>query len=218
MAYRLGSKKVAVGALIALGAVGGSVAYAYPPGTSMNISATATPTGYGGANVVVTVHNANPECQINIKVQGANEVVVPAERGGTPEAEVITRTVVTTASRGQRKVTVKATNCTAREKSQTVFDIIDARLETNSTVYEQGDQFTVRAFGFTPHARIVFRFTPASGAPGLEQSATDLTDRKGNARARFRIKGNAPTGNWVLSAFTGSVHNETTLEVEHPSR
>jgi hypothetical protein len=216
MPKRLGSTKVAVSALIAMGAIGGSVAYAYPSATSMVVSATAQPTGNGGASVVVTVYNANPHCQIDIDVQGADAVVVPAERTGTPEATSITRTVTSATGAGQSKVKVTAANCTTKEKTQTVFDIIEPRLETNSTVYYQGDQITVRGYSFTPDANITLRLTPGGADKSLEQTATDVTNKKGEARGRFSIPGNAPTGNWVLSAYTGSVHNETIIEIEHP--
>ena len=212
MPNRLGPIKVAVSAVIALGAVGGSVAYAYPSGTSMDVTASGAVNSNSVTDVAVTVVNANPNCQINIKVQGAPVIVVPAGRTGA-EATQITRTTTISATSGQHRVRVSATDCSARERTQTVFDVADSGVRTSSKVYHRGDQFIVSAFGFTPNAHITFRLTPASGGPSLEQITPNVTNRQGKAQARFTIKGNAPTGDWVLSAYTGSVHNATTIQI-----
>lgn len=112
-----------VTALVALGAVGGSVAYAYPSGVSMNVTAHAMLMDGGMTDVAVTVYNANPHCQINIQVEGASRIIVPAGRTGTPESTTFTRTATVDARPGQRRVTVTTAQCSARERAKTHFRV-----------------------------------------------------------------------------------------------
>lgn len=205
MSKALLNRKTAVVALAATALLAGGVAYAYPNGTQLTVSARATPAGDGQAEVLVTIANADPRCATRIRVEGAPETVFAPG--------VLTGTVSIPISSGRFRVAARALDCEERERARSEFVILDARAAGESATVPRRTNFEVAYTGLDPASTVTATATLQGSDPLVQVSESDDVDRRGEATAKFRFR---RAGVWVITTEStppGTTINAVTVEV-----
>lgn len=208
MSNLLFNRKSATVALAATAVLGGGVAFAYPSGTPLSVSASAAPTtdaGHEGqVKVMVTVSAANPTCATRINVAGAPTTVFPA---GTS-----TGAVYIPAGSGRRRVEARTQSCRKGEKehAHSQFVVLDAKATGNATS-PRGRNYRVQLTGLDPSS-VVTSTATLQGATLKQVVDNAAVDKRGTATVKFKLK---VTGTWVISSVispSGTV-NSVTVDV-----
>jgi hypothetical protein len=199
------TKKIVGAAILGAAIVGGTAAYAYPPGVrTMTASVGSVPSTGGGSDVTVTVSNSNPACDIKLDVN-ESKVVVPSGHG-----ETFAQTVHIRAERGRHSVTVKTVGCSGLDKESTKasFVLLKPHIDTKSSI-KHGSVFTVTVKDFPPNTAFT---VVASGPPGSTAPApwNGTTDSKGLGKVKISLPS---AGTWSITASGGGVTQSATIEV-----
>jgi type 1 fimbria pilin len=203
------TRKFAVIALAAAAVLGGGVAYAYPPGQALTVSATASPDGAGKTTVLVTVSNANPSCQIRLEVDGT-QTLLPKSASTT-----ITTSLTINSVAGRHSISARTEGCTkgSKEHAKSRFVILDAKTESAPTTRVRKN-YLVRLHGFAPASTVTLIATGPGGVPQLTES--DTVDRRGDAKVKFKfpvlgtwsiVTTVSPAGGTAVSPITVQVTN-----------
>jgi hypothetical protein len=189
MAIKLLSRKTAIAGLVMVAGLGGGVAYAYPSGTAMTVSATATTSGTS-APVTVTVANGNPACQIRVNVDGGPDIVLPA---GTS-----TTTVTIPAVAGSHSVRARTVDCPkgAKEHAKSKFVILNAQASHAATAQVKKN-YEVTYSGLQPDDILTVTATLSGSSPLQQLVDSDSVDKRGNAKVKFKFKS---AGTWSISS------------------
>ena len=207
MSNLLFNRKSATVALAATAVLGGGVAFAYPSGTPLSVSASAAPTtdaGHEGqVKVLVTVSAANPTCATRINVAGAPTTVFPA---GTT-----TGAVYIAAASGRRRVSARTVDCRKgeREHAHSQFTVLDAKATGNATS-PKGKNYRVELTGLDP-ASFVTATATLQGETLTQDVDKASVDKRGTATVKFKLK---VAGTWVVSSVispSGEVNSVTVV-------
>jgi hypothetical protein len=189
------SKKTAIAGLAAVAVLGGGVAFAYPAGTDLTVSASATQTD-GVTSVMVSVGNANPTCATRIQIDSGNEVVLPA---GTT-----TTTVPFGSVNGSHSVSARTVDCAKGEKehAKSQFVVLNAQA-SGATTAKVKKSYAVNLSGFQPGSNVTVTATLVGSNPLVQVLDTDVADKRGTAKTKFKF---TATGDWsVVTTATGGV-------------
>ena len=186
MIRRLNRKTVAA-VVVTAALLGGGVAAAYPPGTELEVSATAQATPDGKASVTVTVANADPRCSIRIRVEGADDVVLPP---GT-----FTTTVIADVGPGRRRVAARTIDCEDNEHDKDQFVILDAKA-SGAPTSPVGSSYRVEITGVEPGVTVTSTATLQGSNPLVQRVKSDVADKRGEATNKFKFN---REGTWVIT-------------------
>jgi type 1 fimbria pilin len=207
MANKFLSRKTAIITLVATAGLGGGVAYAYPSGTAMTVSASASATTPGGnAPVMVTVSNVNPACQTLVSVDDGSSVLLPP--GAT------TTTITISSSPGRHSVTARTVDCPKGEKehAKSKFVIVDASVTAPPTAKVKKN-YEVDYAGLEPDSIVTVTATLPGSSPLKQLVESDSVDRRGAAKVKFKFP---TTGTWSVSTSvspSGTPVNPFTVNV-----
>jgi hypothetical protein len=185
VSIRLASRRSAVvGLAVTTVIAGGVAAYAYPPQSPMEVSATATATGPTTGTISVTVANANPSCGLSIRVDGAT----PREQELSPGVTTATFTGVT----GDRDhdVRVRTISCTKgsdKEHARTSVVVPRGQAVPQGTA-QYKSYFRVDVSGVQNDTEIVLTATPPAGSP-VQDVDTANSRGEGNVKVRLNQHG-----------------------------
>jgi hypothetical protein len=198
VSIRITKRRSAVVALAATAVMAGGVAaYGYPNGTEMTVSATAGPTDpAGGTSITVTVSNANPACQIRVRIDNDNEQILPVS--GTSATTTI---VVAPAIEGRHTVRARTVNCTEgadKEHAKSRFVVEDAMV-TGPANADLGKYYRLTISGLEPGTPVSLVATAPDGSPSVGPAQDDVANNRGEAKLRVRL---TEAGTWsvVVSA------------------
>ena len=191
---RMFSRKTLIVALVATAMLGGGVAFAYPPGTKLTVTATAAPSG-GATKVLVSIQNANPTCATKIEVEGGATVIFPA---GTTTGEV-----TIPAGTGRRRVEARTVDCPkgSKEHAHSNFSILNA----HATVTGSNSRYEVEYTGLDAKSTVTATATRSGSSEQVVKSGN--VDNRGEATIKIRLR---TAGTWVITSVisppgTGSV-------------
>jgi hypothetical protein len=200
------TKKIVGAAILGAAIIGGTAAYAYPPGVAtMTASVGSVPATGGGSDVTVTVSNSNPSCDIKLDVN-EQEVLVPAGQ----HAETFSRTIRINAERGRHSVTVKTVGCAGlnKESTKASFVLLKPHIDTKSSI-KNGSKFTVTVKDFPPNTAFS---VVAMGPSGSTAPApwTGTTNSKGLGKVKISLPS---PGAWSITASGGGVTQSASIQV-----
>jgi hypothetical protein len=183
-------RKIAIVALAAIAVLAGGVAFAYPPGMRLAVSATASndPAHPGQTTVLVTVTNANPSCSTRINVDGGNEVLL---------APGVTSTTVYIDPRpGRHTVRARTVGCEkgSKEHARNKFVTLDAKA-SGATSSPKGKNYRVDFTGLDPDSSVTSMATRVGGNQPVG-AESDHADRRGEATVKFKLK---ESGTWTIT-------------------
>jgi hypothetical protein len=189
MATTFLTRKTAIVALVATAGLGGGVAYAYPSGTAMTVAAAAAATSGNNADVMVTVSNANPACQLLVMVDGAPSALLPAG--------ITTHTFTVVASMGRHSVRARTVDCPKgqKEHAKSKYVILNAQASHLGTATLKKN-YAVGYSGLQPADVLTVTATLAGSSPLEQMVKTDTVDRRGNAKIKFKFR---TAGTWSIS-------------------
>jgi len=199
---RIRKRTAAIGVAAVVGVGGGvaGVAYAYPSGVPMTISASATKVDDSTQSVTVSLGNADPRCATTVTVNGTYFTTLTA---GTT-----TYTATIPFQSGRNRVRARTVDCDLRERSRVDYVIPDASISGPSAVGE-GSRVRYRLSGLEPGTTVTVQAVRSGG--GAVYSDTDVVNRRGEASVRFRFR---ETGTYAVTAsVNGSVVTSTSITV-----
>lgn len=199
---RISKRTAAVGlaAVVALGGGAAGVAYAYPSGVPMTVSASSTKVDDSTQSVTVSLGNSDPRCSTTITVNGTYFTTL------TGGATTYTGTVPFVS--GRNRVRARTVDCDLRERSRTEYVVPDAAISGPSSVAE-GGRVRYRLSGLEPGTTVTVQAVEAGGAASY--SDTDVVNRRGEASVRFRFR---VAGTYAVTAsVNGSVVTSTSITV-----
>ena len=184
-----------VGIAIALtAAIGGTAAYAYPPGTAMTISKPdRLPAPKHKATYRITVNNVQPGCLVEVSAGNAKETGT-AGSGGT-----VTVTLTFNANGGKRQIKARTVGCDPKETASRFLTVKEAHLEGPASV-KRYESFTIKAEHYPPNLAVTFTATKNNRT--VVRNAT--TDKYGQAYVSFWLP---EKGAWaIVGAGNGEAH------------
>jgi hypothetical protein len=189
------NKKTAVVGLAAVAVLGGGVAFGYPAGTDLTVSASATQSG-GNTSVMVSVGNANPTCATRIQLDGGSEFVLPA---GTTTATVPFGT-----ASGSHSVSARTVDCAkgAKEHAKSKFVVLNAKASGAGSATVKKN-YQVDLSGFDAGSTVTVTATLPGSNPLVQIQQSDTADKRGTGKVKFKF----PTaGTWsIVTTATGGV-------------
>jgi hypothetical protein len=199
------TKKIVGFAILSAAIVGGTAAYAYPPGqATMTASVASVPKDTGGSDITVTVSHSNPGCNIKLDVN-EQEITVPAGHG-----ETFTQVIHINAERGRHSVTVKTVGCAGlnKESTKASFALLKPHIDTKSSI-KHGSSFTVTVKDFPPNtAFTVVPTGPAGSTAPAPWNGT--TDSKGLGKVKISLPS---AGSWSIVASSGGTSASANIDV-----
>ena len=172
--------------LLLVGGGAGVTAYAYPPGTHMQMSV--TPQGNDRKHherYIATVTQAQPGCKVRFHADGDQETAVVGS-DGTASASFS----ADSAHHGVIRVTAETARCSSHEQAAASIVISSRKVERDSEV-RHSHSFKVQARDWEPRSDIQFWAT--DGKRTIRCSGK--TDRDGSAECSFTL----PTkGRWAI--------------------
>lgn len=194
----LSTRKTVMGALLGAGLLGGGVAFAYPVGTPLTVSATASPDG-GNISVMVTVTNANPSCNTQIEIDGNVVGTLPAN-GSTTQTATYPLPGSTT---GRHKVSARTENCAKgqKEHDHSRFVISNAMV-TGPATGSAGDTYRADFTGFAPGTSVTVTATLAGSSPLVQVSDDDVANSKGDGKVHFKFPKGHPGTYTITTAVS----------------
>jgi hypothetical protein len=189
------TKKAAIVGLSAAALLGGGVAYGYPSGTALTVSATAAPMN-GTVKAMVSVANANPTCATRIRIDNGNEVVLPA---GTTTTTIDLGTVT-----GRHSVTARTVDCAKgqKEHAKSKFVVLDGKATGDATAHVK-KKYPVAISGFEPGTDVTVTATLVGSNPLVQVHDSDTVNKRGEAKTSFKFP-QAGTWSVVTSGIGGS--------------
>lgn len=196
------TKRVAGAAIIGAALIGGTAAYAYPPGTSMTASIQAGPRddGHRGTKLNVLVTNSNPACAISFHANGSQ-----ATRAAGHTVDFY-QTLLINAERGRHTVTVRTVDCAwpNKESTKSKVQLLKPHIDTKSKV-KRNSPFTITVKDFPPSSP----FTVVATMSGQQSvSCNGQTQSKGLGKCKLALPA---AGNWGLVATGGGVTATTSV-------
>lgn len=201
MTSRISKKAAAFGVAAVVGIGGGAagVAYAYPSGVPLTVSASATRISDTESTVTVSLGNADPRCQTRLSINGTE---VTLDAGQTTFSGVVNT------GTGRNRVRARSVNCTLRENARVDFVVPNAQL-TGSTTGIAGERIRYQLSGLQPGTEVTVTAVRAGG--GATYSDTDVVDRRGEASVRLRFRS---AGTYAVTAtVAGSTVGSTTVTI-----
>ncbi|GLY17246.1 hypothetical protein Kisp01_42610 [Kineosporia sp. NBRC 101677] len=193
MTRMLSRKAAAVGVAALVGVGGGvaGVAYAYPSGVPLTVSASAS-TANGQTVLTVSLGNADPRC--------ATEITVNGNYFGTLTGGQTTLSAPIPNTSGRNRVRARTIDCDLKERARSEFVIPNAQLSGPGTAAVK-DRVEYSLTGLEPGTTVTVTAVRSGG--GATYSDTDVVDRRGEAEVRIRYK---VSGTYAVSAsVNGSV-------------
>jgi hypothetical protein len=192
---KLANRKTWVVALAAAAVLGGGVAFAYPPGTNLTVSATATPTAGGKASVLVTIANADPSCKTKVTVRDTptqTQIFAPGQTTGT---------FTITAAPGRSRVKARTFDCAkpSKEHARSTFVILDAKAVGRSATIRRKSNWRVEYTGLDPDSAVTATATLDGSSPLVQLVESENVDQRGEATVKFKFK---TPGHYVISTQT----------------
>lgn len=175
----------AAGALLLGTTVALAPAVAYPPGTSLVVSATQTPIPGKAHNFVITITNGRPGCKAITSIQGRTKTTRLDSTGSATVSLSIAK------KPGRYSVKVKTVSCKYNESTSTIVDVTDWKISHKPTA-KKNTSFPVSAKGWIAKQPITFSLT--NGSTTLTWTAR--TDSEGNAAKK--VKAPYP-GVWAIT-------------------
>ncbi|GAB3257450.1 hypothetical protein [Kineosporia babensis] len=191
MALRSRSGKLAIAGALTLVGVGGGIAYAYPPGTPMEVSASAAPNGDGTADVTVTVTQVNPTCSTRIIIDGVEYAVLPPGQTSIEVPNV-------PAEEGRQRVRARNVNCAEgdKEHARADFTVLNGAISTDSDLVT-GKNVRFELTGMAPVGAEVSVTATRLGGGSSPEPQSDRVDRRGKAKVKFKF---TQSGTYAISA------------------
>jgi hypothetical protein len=194
VSIRLASRRSAVvGLAVTTVIAGGVAAYAYPPSSPLTVEAAPQSNG----STLITINNANPNCDFDVRVDGGTPARTTLPRNGTT---VLTATFAVTGTK-DHDVRVKAVNCTKgtdKEHARTQFVIPNVQVSGPATA-DAGKYYRVNVTGVQDGTEVTLMATGPGGA-----MATDIRSDDANGRGEAKPRVKLPSaGNWTVTAVAG---------------
>jgi len=188
MTRRISKKAAAIGvaAMVGIGGGAAGVAYAYPSGVPITVSASATKAVNGQSTLTVTLGNADPRCSTNILVDG--------KLFTTLTGNVTTFSGPIAAGSGRHRVRARTVDCDLKENARSEFVVPDAAI-SGPTTGQTRQQLRYTLSGLEPGTTVTVRAILAGG--GDTYTDTDVVDRRGNAKVKFKVQN---SGTYAITA------------------
>jgi predicted RNA-binding protein with TRAM domain len=195
----------ATAAAIALAGVG-TPAYAYPPGTHLQVS-TAAPVQLNPSSFTVTVSQAKPGSKIRVLISrvGRNHVLLKGTAIAGPDGTATFVFKIYGGQSGAIYVRATASDKGYHEKATTTVAIL-GRTITAPTTVDKGETFDVTVTGYTKRKRITI--TAIRGKSKVRVSGR--VDSNGNFTGRLKL---TKSGTWAIIATSRGRATVTTVVV-----
>ena len=201
MTSRFSRKAVGVGvaAIVGIGGGAAGVAYAYPSGVPLTVSASATRVSDTQSTVMVSLGNADPLFQPRLTINGTEFVLSAGQT-------TFSGTVSTGA--GRNRVRARSVNCALKESARVDFVVPNAQL-TGPTSGTVNSRARFELSGLEPGTSVTVTAVRSGG--GATYSDTDDVDRRGEASVRLRFR---QAGTYAVTAtVNGSVVASRQIEI-----
>jgi hypothetical protein len=200
------SRKVATVALAGTAVLGGSLAYAYPPGTAIAITSVQQAPGEDGEGTRFTVNiaQAKPGCRIVVKA-GDSDARAFTSSGGTATAVLDVDNV-----NGRVRIIVRTRGCGSNESAARTVTlrrpVVDVPMERNVN-----KSFRANAIRFPAHTPITFVASTEDGVPPITKTKTSTG--AGSAVVSFKLP---VEGTWTIVASGGGVSGSDDIDIVTP--
>jgi predicted RNA-binding protein with TRAM domain len=198
----------ATAAAISLGGIAAAPAFAYPPGTGLQVSTSLTPIPLNPSSFTVTVSQAKPGSNVTVRINrvGRNHTLLTGRAIADANGKATFTFKIYGGQQGQ--ITVKATASDAgyKEKATTTVAIL-GRTITAPTTVDKGETFEVTVTGYTKKKRITI--TAVRGKTKV--SVSGRTDAAGNFTGELTLN---KSGTWAIIATSRGRATVTTVVVD----
>lgn len=185
------SKKAAafgVAAVVGIGGGAAGVAYAYPSGVPITVSASATRIDASNASVMVSVGNADPRCQTRLTINGVERVLDPGQSTYSGTVPYVS---------GRNRVRARSVNCAINESARVDFVVPNAQM-SGQTSAPVNSRVRFDLTGLEPGTEVTVMAVRSGG--GATYSDTATVDRRGEASVRLRFRS---AGTYAVTATVG---------------